>query len=47
MATAFKAKLNGLGFDVVYKNSADFAKYINSETAKYQLVINKANIKIE
>ena len=46
-AAAFKAKLNGLGFDVVYKNSADFGKYINSETAKYQLVINKANIKIE
>jgi tripartite-type tricarboxylate transporter receptor subunit TctC len=46
-APAFKAKLTGLGFEVVYKNSADFSKYINSETAKYQLVINKANIKVE
>ncbi len=46
-APAFKAKLNSLGFDVVYRNSADFGKFIDSEMAKYQLIIDKANIKVE
>lgn len=44
---AFKSKLNGLGFDATFRNSADFGKYIVSETAKYQAIIEKANIKIE
>jgi tripartite-type tricarboxylate transporter receptor subunit TctC len=43
----FKAKLNGLGFEATFRNSADFNKYIISETAKYQAIINKAGIQIE
>lgn len=44
---AFKSKLNALGFDATFRNSADFGKYIVTETAKYQTIIEKANIKIE
>lgn len=43
----FKKKLNSLGFDVAYRNHADFDKFIASEMARYQRVIEKANIKIE
>lgn len=43
----FKTKLNGLGFEATFRNSADFNKYIISETAKYQAIITKANIQIE
>ncbi|APW44387.1 Bug family tripartite tricarboxylate transporter substrate binding protein [Rhodoferax saidenbachensis] len=43
----FKSKLNGLGFDAVFRNSVDFNKYIISETAKYQTIIEKSNITIE
>lgn len=43
----FKSKLSALGFDASFRNSADFNKYIISETAKYQTIIDKANIKIE
>lgn len=43
----FKKKLNGLGFDVAYRNHADFDKFIASEMSRYQQVIEKANIKIE
>jgi tripartite-type tricarboxylate transporter receptor subunit TctC len=46
-SAAFKTKLNGLGFDATFRNSADFNKYIISETAKYQAIIEKAGIKIE
>jgi tripartite-type tricarboxylate transporter receptor subunit TctC len=46
-APALQAKLQGLGFDVAYKNSADFGKFIQSEMSKYQTVIEKADIKIE
>lgn len=44
---ALKTKLNGLGFDVAYRNAADFDKFIASEMTKYQAIIEKANIKIE
>lgn len=43
----FKTKLGNLGFEATYRNSADFAKYIAEETAKYQTIIKNANIKIE
>ncbi len=43
----FKNKLNSLGFEAVFRNSADFSKYIAEETTKYQAIIQKANIKIE
>ncbi len=46
-SAAFKSKLNGLGFEATFRNSADFNKYIVNETAKYQTIIEKANIKIE
>ncbi len=46
-SAAFKTKLNGLGFEATFRNSADFNKYIISETAKYQSIIEKAGIKIE
>jgi tripartite-type tricarboxylate transporter receptor subunit TctC len=46
-APALKAKLTGLGFDLAYRNSADFGKFINAETVKYQGVIDRASIKIE
>ncbi len=39
-----KKYLNGLGFDPAYKNSTDFATYIQSEMSRYQGIIDKANI---
>lgn len=46
-APAFKSKLNALGFEATFRNSADFGKYIVNETGKYQTIIDKAGIKIE
>lgn len=46
-SAAFKTKLNSLGFEATFRNAADFNKYIVSETAAYQAIIEKANIKIE
>ncbi len=44
---AFKSKLTPLGFEAVYRNGADFAKFIDIETARYKQIIDKANIKVE
>lgn len=46
-APAFKSKLTGLGFEPTFRSSVDFGKYIVSETAKYQTIIDKARITIE
>lgn len=42
-----KKYLNERGFDPAYKSSSDFAKYINVEMARYQVIIDKANITID
>ncbi|WP_124078603.1 Bug family tripartite tricarboxylate transporter substrate binding protein [Pigmentiphaga humi] len=48
MASAeVKERLASLGFEAAYKNSADFAKYIDSEMARYQKVIDAAHITVE
>jgi tripartite-type tricarboxylate transporter receptor subunit TctC len=44
---SFKSRLNPLGFEVAYRNGADFAKFIEVETARYKLIIEKADIKAE
>ncbi|GAA4332220.1 tripartite tricarboxylate transporter substrate binding protein [Pigmentiphaga soli] len=42
-----KERLASLGFESAYKNSADFAKYIDSEMARYQKIIDAAHITVE
>jgi tripartite-type tricarboxylate transporter receptor subunit TctC len=44
---AFKSALNPLGFEVAYRNSADFARFIDAETARYKQIIERADIKVE
>ncbi|QQB37357.1 tripartite tricarboxylate transporter substrate binding protein [Achromobacter deleyi] len=39
-------QLNGLGFEPSVKNSAAFAKFIDAEMKRYQVIIDQANIKI-
>jgi len=46
-STEMKARLSSLGFESAYKNSADFAKYIDSEMARYQKIIDAAKITVE
>ncbi len=41
---AMKAKLEGYGFEVAYKNGRDFEQFINAEVKNYDAVITKANI---
>lgn len=43
----FRNRITGLGFEVTHRNSADFARFIQAEMAKYQRIIDKANIKVE
>ncbi|MCW8174123.1 Bug family tripartite tricarboxylate transporter substrate binding protein [Verminephrobacter aporrectodeae] len=42
-----RARLATFGFDPAYKNSADFAKFIDAETLRYKGVIEAAHIAIE
>lgn len=42
-----KARLTTLGFEHAYKNSADFTKFIEAETARYKLIVEKANITVD
>ncbi len=42
-----KSRLINLGFEPAYKNSADFAKFIDEETTRYRAIIEKANIKVD
>ncbi|GGX13086.1 MFS transporter [Pigmentiphaga litoralis] len=42
-----KSKLETFGFESAYKNSANFAKFIDAETARYKVVIEKANITVD
>jgi len=46
-STEVKERLASLGFESAYKNSADFAKYIDAEMARYQKIIDAANISVE
>jgi tripartite-type tricarboxylate transporter receptor subunit TctC len=39
-----KQRLDALGFEVAYKNSADFTAYIASEMARYKKIIDTAHI---
>ncbi|MBB1174958.1 tripartite tricarboxylate transporter substrate binding protein, partial [Klebsiella pneumoniae] len=39
-------QLNGLGFEPSVKNSAAFAKFIDAEMKRYQVIIDQANIRI-
>jgi len=48
MATqSIKDQLDKLGFESTYRNSSDFAQYIQSETARYQHIIQQARITAE
>ncbi|MEO7937455.1 MAG: tripartite tricarboxylate transporter substrate binding protein, partial [Burkholderiaceae bacterium] len=42
-----KSRLTNLGFEPAYKNSADFEKFIDEETARYRAIIVRANIKVD
>ncbi|MFC5522937.1 Bug family tripartite tricarboxylate transporter substrate binding protein [Polaromonas jejuensis] len=41
------AKLADFGFNVAYKNSTDFNKFIGVEIKRYQTIIDSAHIKVE
>ena len=41
---AMQQRLNALGFESAYKNSADFTAYITSEMARYKQIIDSAHI---
>ncbi len=42
-----KTRLVSMGFETAYKNSTNFEKYIDSETARYRAIIARSNIAIE
>jgi tripartite-type tricarboxylate transporter receptor subunit TctC len=42
-----KARLEGLGYDVVANSQEEFAAQIKEETAKWRKVIRAANVKVE
>lgn len=42
-----KNRLTTFGFESAYRNSADFTKFMAAETARYQTVIEKANITVD
>ncbi|MCC7041908.1 MAG: tripartite tricarboxylate transporter substrate binding protein [Burkholderiales bacterium] len=44
---AWKERMAAQGFEAVYRNSADFAKFIDSEVARYQTIVTAANIKAD
>lgn len=41
---SMKEQLDKLGFESTYRNSADFAKYIQAETTRYRKIIDQAHI---
>ncbi len=43
-SASMKEQLDNLGFESSYRNSADFAQYIQAETTKYNAIIKQANI---
>ncbi len=42
---AWKERMIAQGFEPAYRNSADFAKFIDAEVARYQTIVTAANIK--
>ena len=46
-SASMKEQLGNLGFESSYRNSVDFAQYIQTETAKYGAIIKQANITAE
>jgi tripartite-type tricarboxylate transporter receptor subunit TctC len=46
-SASMKEQLDNLGFESSYRNSADFAQYIQAETDKYSAIIKQANITAE
>lgn len=46
-APSMTEQLDKLGFESTYRNSADFTKYIQSETVRYRKIIEQAHITAE
>ena len=46
-SASFKDRLTKLGFETVYRNSADLRAYIEKEMKLYEPIIKAANIKVE
>jgi len=46
-SASMKEQLSGLGFESAYRNGADFAQYIQAETARYSTIIEQAHITAE
>jgi tripartite-type tricarboxylate transporter receptor subunit TctC len=46
-SAAMKDQLEKLGFESTYRNSADFSKFIQSETSRYRFIIQQAHIQSE
>jgi len=43
----WKERMSAQGFEAVYRNSADFSKFIDAEVARYQTIVTAANIKAD
>jgi tripartite-type tricarboxylate transporter receptor subunit TctC len=44
---AFRNRITGLGFEVTYRNSAEFGRFIQAEMNRYQRIIDTAKISVE
>jgi len=43
----WKERMSAQGFEAVYRNSADFSKFIDTEVTRYQAIITAADIKAD
>ncbi|MCZ2412711.1 MAG: tripartite tricarboxylate transporter substrate binding protein [Burkholderiales bacterium] len=43
----WKQRMSAQGFEAVYRNSADFSRFIDAEVARYQTIVTAADIKAE
>lgn len=43
----WKERMSAQGFEAVYRNSADFSRFIDAEVARYQTIVTAANIKAD
>lgn len=43
----WKERMSAQGFEAVYRNSADFSRFIDAEVARYQTIVTAADIKAE
>lgn len=46
-APEWKQRMSAQGFEAVYRNSADFSRFIDAEVARYQTIVTAADIKAE